>query len=173
MHNPIHSSGNTDASSPPVRDFNVPALIDHLGNFSDAYFDATWMHLSVNEAEALAALLIYQLTQSLSGKLLAAYLHALRSGESLDLPPVRIRARHPMRHLPITFPEEAPLPVFLYGDRVRWRTDAMTTGTVIGRYFAYAHHRGCWTWNYLVWLNDPTGQVLADTAGEDDLEATS
>lgn len=172
MHNPIHSCVNTDASSPPVRDFNVPALIDRLGNFSDAHFDAAWMHLSVEEAEALAALMIYQLTQSLSGKLIAAYLHALRSGESLDLPPVKIRARHPMRSLPVNFPEEAPLPVLLYGDRVRWTADVMTTGTVIGRYFAYAHHRGCWAWNYLVWLNDPTGQVLADSAWEDDLEAT-
>ncbi|MEA5453060.1 hypothetical protein VB780_31100 [Leptolyngbya sp. CCNP1308] len=170
MQTPLHSSVN-DASPTPVRDFNVPALIDRLGNFSDAYFDAAWMHLSVDEAEALAALLIHQLTRSLSGRLLTAYLHALRSGESLDLPPIKIRVRYPMRYLPVNFPDEAPLPVFLYGDPVRWTADTLTTGTVIGRYFAYAHHRGCWAWNYLVWLNDPSGQVLADSAWEDDLEA--
>jgi hypothetical protein len=171
MHiTPTNPSIN-DNSPTPGRDFNIPVLIDRLGNFSDAYFDAVWMHLSLDEAEALAALLIYQLTQSLSGKLLAAYLHALRSGESLDLPPVKICVRHPMRYLPVNFPEAAPLSVFLYGDRVRWTADAMTTGTVIGRNFVYAHHRGCWAWNYLVWLNEPTGQVLADNAWEDDLEA--
>jgi DUF971 family protein len=47
----------------------------------------------------------------------------------------------------------------------------LTTGIVIGRYFAYAHHRGTWTWKYLVWLRESTGQVLADCAWEDDLEA--
>jgi hypothetical protein len=170
MQTSIHSSVE-GASTMPNPDFNVPALIDHLCNFSDAYFDAAFTHLSVEEAEALAALLIHQLMRSLSGKLLAAYLHALRSGETLDVPPVKICVRHPMRVLPVDFPEEAPLPVFLYGDGVRWTTDTTTTGTVIGRYFAYAHHRGTWTWKYLVWLRESTGQMLADCAWEDDLEA--
>jgi hypothetical protein len=125
----------------------------------------------VEEAEALAALLIHQLMRSLSGKLLAAYLHALRSGETVDLSPVKIRVRHPMRVLPVDFPEEAPLPVFLYGDRRLLDDRYPTTGIVIGRYFAYAHHRGTWTWKYLVWLREFTGQVLADCAWEDDLEA--
>jgi hypothetical protein len=127
MQTSIHSSVE-GASTMPNPDFNVPALIDHLCNFSDAYFDAAFTHLSVEEAEALAALLIHQLMRSLSGKLLAAYLHALRSGETLDVPPVKICVRHPMRVLPVDFPEEAPLPVFLYGDGVRWTTDTTTTG---------------------------------------------
>jgi hypothetical protein len=171
MPTPIPSSIDDAPSTAPTQDFNVPALIDRLCNFSDAYFDATWLHLSVEEAEALAALLIHQLARSLSGKLLAAYLHALRSGETVDLSPIKIRDRHPMRCLSINFPEEAPLPMFLYGDRVCWTADPLTTGIVIGRYFAYAHHRGIWNWKYLVWLSEPTGQVLADCAWEDDLEA--
>jgi hypothetical protein len=132
------------------------------------------MHLSIEEATTLANLLNYQLAASLSGKLLAAYLYALRSGEGVVLPPVKIRARHPIRQLPTSFPETAPIPMFLYGDSVRWRVlkdEEPTTGIIIGRCFAYAYHRGCWGWQYLVWLSVPAAQVLADSAWEDDLEA--
>jgi hypothetical protein len=42
MQTSIHSSVE-GASTMPNPDFNVPALIDHLCNFSDAYFDAAWL----------------------------------------------------------------------------------------------------------------------------------
>ncbi|WP_416671264.1 hypothetical protein [Egbenema bharatensis] len=40
----------------------------------------------------------------------------------------------------------------------------------MGRFFAFAQHRGQWGWKYLIWLKDTSSGVLADVAWEEDLE---
>lgn len=153
------------------QDFNISILIDRLSNFSDPSFDAAWMHLTPAEAEALAALLIHQLADALSGHQIAAYLHALRSGEPAELPPIPLPTAHPMAQLPANFPDAAPMPLFVYGDAVAAAhpDDDTLPGVIIGRTFAYAHHQGRWYWQYQIWHTDGLGQTWSDLAWEDAL----
>ncbi|MBM0744071.1 hypothetical protein JOY44_21020 [Phormidium sp. CLA17] len=160
-----------------LADFAIADLLCRLKTYSDASFDAAWVVIKTQEAETLAASLIQTLTANLDGKLLAAYLDALRSStldtsnalSSLQLPP-------PATDLPTTFPD-VEMPRFLYGDRLRWISNGEITdwGIAIGRFYSFAPHRCCWHWCYLIWLDadSPSAAwVQADIAWEDDLEPT-
>ncbi len=89
---------------------------------------------------------------------------------SLDEPPPSVR-------LPADFPDGTAMPKFLYGDHIKWKlpsdTDNTDTGVIIGRFYAFAHHRNQWAWKYLIFL-DPDSYsrrfCTADTAWEEDLE---
>ena len=156
-------------------DFGIANLIEQISNFSDADFDAEWMHLEEQEVEALAVILIQQLTASLNGKLIAGYLNVLRNADAIvDLPATELKPLQNPIALPASFPQQASAPLFLYGDLVRWlpldATDETVAGTVIGCFFAYAKHRGQWAWKYLIWLKDAPDPGIVDTAWEEDIE---
>jgi len=156
-------------------DFAILLLLYRLQTFSDANFDAAWVALTPQEAEAIAILLIQTLTTHLNGKVLAAYLETIRHNKldistslaSLHLPP-------PTAALLATFPD-VEVPNFLYGDRLRWLSNGETTdwGIAIGRFYSFAPHCGRWRWCYLIWLDPDSPSVTwvkADIAWEDDLE---
>lgn len=180
------SGSSCDTSNPPFKpkvcqssyqqaldDFAILLLLYRLQTYSDTNFDAAWVALTSQEAEAIATLLIQTLTTHLNGKVLAAYLQTIRHNKldvslpSLHLPPVST-------DLPTTFPD-VELPRFLYGDRLRWISKDETTdwGIAIGRFYSFAPHCGSWCWCYLIWLDSDspsTAWVKADVAWEDDLE---
>lgn len=103
-----------------LTDFALTDLLHHLQTYSDRHFNATWVALKPQEAEAIAALLIQSLTATLNGNLLANYLAAIRHSRpdtspalaSLELPP-------PYTDFPTHFPD-VEMPRFLYGDRLCW-----------------------------------------------------
>lgn len=96
---------------------------------------------------------------------------------SLNLPLISLDEPPPFVRLPADFPDGAETPRFLYGDHLKWKplsdTDNTDTGVIIGRFYAFAHHRNQWTWKYLIFL-DPNAYsrrfCTADTAWEEDLE---
>lgn len=156
-------------------DFAILLLLYRLQTFSDASFDASWVALTPQEAEAIATLLIQTLTTHLNGKLLGTYLETIRHNK-LDISPALacLHLQSPSTDLPTTFPD-VEVPRFLYGDRLRWISKGETTdwGRAIGRFYSFAPHCARWRWCYLIWL-DPdspsTAWVKADLAWEDDLK---
>lgn len=158
-----------------LEDFGVAELLDKLVHFSN--FNALWMPLEPQELESLAAILIRQLAFRLNSRLIAEFLNAVKHADtqaSADLPLLDLKFWQSPVAIPEQFPVQTPVPLFLYGDSVRWIPTAHdpepNCGIVIGRYFAYAQHQGQWTWKYLLWLQAATNLVRADTAWEDDLE---
>ncbi|NJO78878.1 MAG: hypothetical protein HC827_10375 [Cyanobacteria bacterium RM1_2_2] len=158
-------------------DFGIADLIETLSNFCDPDFDAGRMHLEEQELEHLATLLIQQLCVSLNGKMMAGYLNVVRNADAwtiADLPKLDLKPLQYWTGLPESFPHQTSAPRFHDGDWVRWQplpNHAQTdSGIVMGRFFAFAQHRGQWKWKYLIWLKD-TSLVLTDTAWEEDLES--
>ena len=158
-----------------LKDFAITDLLHRLQTYSDRHFDADWVALKPQEAEAIAALLIQTLTTTLNGKLLATYLDNLRC-HSLDLSQslASLQLSPPAADLPAIFPN-VEVPRFLYGDRLRWISNHETTdwGIAIGRFYSFAPHCCRWCWCYLIWLDpySPSSAWLnADTAWESDLE---
>lgn len=85
------------------------------------------------------------------------------------------RLQSPASSLPAHFPD-VEIPQFLYGDRLCWISDGAATdwGIVIGRFYSFAPHCGCWRWCYLIWLDvdsPSSAWVNADIAWEDDLQS--
>ncbi|MBF2050786.1 MAG: hypothetical protein IGS54_26065 [Elainella sp. C42_A2020_010] len=158
-------------------DFGIAELIEALSNFYDPDFDAAQMHLEEQELEHLATLLVQQLCVSLNGKMMAGYLNLLRNAglwTIADLPKLELKPlQHPLV-LPENFPSQTSDPRFHAGNWVRWLSlpnHAQTdSGIIIGRFFAFASHRGQWGWKYLIWLKDTSSGILADAAWEEDLE---
>jgi hypothetical protein len=153
--------------------FGVNELLTTLSHFRDPDFDTAWIPLDEQEKEHLAALLIQQLCRSLDGKLLAESLTFLRSKRTA-LPRLQLKPSPNSLTLPEHFLAQTSAPRFLDGTAVRWlplpNCTQSDSGIVIGHCFAYAPHRHRWEWQYLVWLKNATGSVLADTAWEEDLE---
>jgi hypothetical protein len=177
---PLVSDRSSDPSASyqqALCDFGITELIETLSNFCDPDFDAARMHLEEQELENLATLLIQQLCVSLNGEMMAGYLNVVRNADAwitADLPKLDLKRLQHLLVLPESFPHQISSPRFLDGDSVRWlllpnyaQTDS---GIVIGRFFAFAHHRGKWEWKYLIWLKD-NSLVLTDTAWEEDLES--
>ena len=76
--------------------------------------------------------------------------------------------------LPKNFPDEAKIPRFLYGDKLRWVNSDSEWGIVIGRFYAFAPHLCEWTWCYLIWISNDSPSASwtpTDIAWEDDLES--
>lgn len=79
MLNPVrYKTDEHRAYQQALDDFGITELLAKLKNYSDADFDSIWMQLQQQEIETLAAILISELTQSINGKLLGAYLHLIR-----------------------------------------------------------------------------------------------
>jgi hypothetical protein len=181
MH--VMKASQSENSSHPVsdpyqqalQDFGIAELLDKLVHFSS--FNALWMPLEPQELESLAAILVRQLTCRLNSRLITDFLNPVNRVNTrliTDLPLIDHRFLQSPIAIPEEFPFQTPAPLFLYGDSVRWipliHDPKLNCGTIIGRYFAYAQHQGQWAWKYVLWLEDPTSLVRADTAWEDDLE---
>jgi hypothetical protein len=165
-----------DSYQQALDDFGIRQLLSKLNTYSDADFDAGFIHLEEQELESLAAILIGQLTQTLNGKLIASYLNAIRHG-NLDLfnCPINLEFAQAV-DLPSSFPDSALTPRFLYGDKLRIVPLGSDTesGVVIGRFYNYAVHRCRWMWCYILWLDSTSfsaSWLVAITAWEEDLEA--
>src|SRR4028118_601339 len=158
-------------------DFGITQLLSCISNYSDVNFDAAWIHLTEQESESIAALLIQQLTVNLKGNLIASYLNILRNAEEeiiSDLPTAELKALSTLTALPPGFPQQTTAPLFWCGDPIRWipqpdETET-NTGIIIGRFYSYAQHRAQWAWKYLIWLTDSSPLVVAYTAWEQDIE---
>ena len=75
--------------------------------------------------------------------------------------------------LPINFPD-VEMPHYSEGKTVRWKSAIENSdfGIILGHFYAYALHRCCWAWKYVVLLdkNSPSSAwCIADTAWEEDL----
>ena len=182
---PIHHQAiGTDASSSELYksgyqqaliDFAVADLLHCIKTYSDTHFAAAWVALKLTETEALAAILIQTLAANLNGNCLSTYLDAIRYTPINTFKPLtKLHIPSPATDLPTAFPD-VEMPQFLYGDRLRWKTNSNTTdwGIVIGRFYSFAPHCCRWRWCYLICLdaNSPSFTwVKADIAWEDDLE---
>ena len=163
-------------------DFGIAQLLAKLSDYCEQ-----------QEQESLAAVLIYQLTQSIDAELIANYLTALalslavrgsvseREGiakSQQHLLPRLINQKFSLGSvdLPNDFPNTAKTPRFLYGDKLRWLGSDTDWGIVIGRFYCFAPHLYCWTWCYLIWLSKDSPSnpwTSADIAWEEDLESLS
>jgi hypothetical protein len=178
---PCRSVNTIPAQTEPNRyqqaleDFGITELLEKLSHFKDADFDAQPLHPEPEELESVAALLIQQLTNSLNGKILGGYLNAHRHGNA-DVFTSPISLEFPQSvSLPSDFPDSAPPPRFLYGDRVRLvpLCSDSESGVVIGRFYNYAAHRCRWMWCYILWLSQASlsaSWIVATMAFEEDLE---
>jgi len=63
---------------------SITQLLWLIKHYSDLDFDATLMHLTDTEAQAIAQLLIQQVIESLNGKLIAGTLNTLRHSEEIE-----------------------------------------------------------------------------------------
>jgi hypothetical protein len=158
-----------------LEDFGITELLEKLNHFQANDFDAQPLHPEPEELDSVAALLIQQLTNSLNGKLISSYLKAHRHGNS-DVFSSPISLEFPQSvSLPSDFPDSAPPPCFLYGDKVRLVPVCgdIESGVVIGRFYNYAAHRCRWMWRYILWLDQASfsaSWIVATTAWEEDLE---
>jgi hypothetical protein len=157
-----------------LSDFGIEDLLEKISNYSDENFDAGKMNLEAEEMEILAALLIKYWSNSRHGKLLSGFLNAIRHGNSEVLPnSVSQEIQLPDSGLPINFPN-VKTPDYAEGKKVRWKSAIENSdfGIILGHFYAYALHRCCWAWKYVVLLdkNSPSSAwCIADTAWEEDL----
>lgn len=157
-----------------LSDFGIEKLLEKISNYSDADFDAGRMNLEPEEVEILGTLLIQHFINSLNGKLLSGFLNAIRHGNSEILPDsISQEIQLPESGLPINFPN-VKTPDYAEGKTVRWKSAIENSdwGIVLGRFYAYAPHRCCWAWKYVVLLdkNSPSSDwCVADVAWENDL----
>ncbi len=73
----------TDSPSPRI-DNAILDLIAHISDFSDDYFDASYVAVSESELEQLVVLLLQHWTESLNGRLLAGILLSLRETQEKE-----------------------------------------------------------------------------------------
>lgn len=157
-------------------DFDISQLLLRLSSFPEKDLDVWGLGCQEQELESLAALLIGQLTTSLKKSLVTGYLNAFRHGYAdmiSSLPLIDLQLQES-----IALPKEINVPLFSYGDRLRWKplSQDMKTdfGVAIGRFYLPAAHRGgAWAWKYLILLDkdSPSSAItVADTTWEEDLE---
>lgn len=153
-----------------LTDFCIADLIAKIGVCSDT----NRMEFEPEEREALAAMFVKRLTDSLNEKHVGDYLNIIRNSFEDVLPnPILIEVS-PSCKLTPNF-ADALTPRFLDGARVRWVAvdENREWGVVMGRFYAFALHLCSWTWRYVVWLDSdsPSAEwIVADTAWENDLE---
>jgi hypothetical protein len=165
-----------DGYQQALDDFGIRQLLSKLSTYSDADFEAGLMHLEEQEMESLAAILIGQLTKTLNGKLIASCLNAIRHA-NLDPSQYFIQLEFPPTvDLRPSFPDRAPVPRFLYGDKLRLvhLGSQIESGMVIGHFYKQFAHCSHWMWCYILLLDQAscsaTGRV-AITASDKDVEA--
>lgn len=150
-----------------LADFCVVDLIAKVGLCSEA----NRMDLEPEEREALAAIFVKRLTDSLNEKHVGDYLNIIRNSFE-DVLPNPIHLEVLSCDLPPNF-ADAVTPRFLEGTRVRWVAENREWGVILGRFYAFAPHLCAWTWRYVVWIesDSPSADwIVADTAWENDLE---
>ncbi|OKH53939.1 hypothetical protein NIES2101_09355 [Calothrix sp. HK-06] len=165
---------NFEGAQELVQNFGVTQLLENISKITSA----SGQILHANEINALAALLIQQLSQNLNHEIVTNFADNLRFGNDItDLPRINLEVPPLNTTLPEDFPDSAAMPSFLYGDRLQWRPlseeDETDTGVAIGRFYAYASNRHQWTWKYLILLDKESHSAqfcLADTAWEHHLE---
>jgi hypothetical protein len=157
-----------------VQDVDINQLLENISKITSA----SGQMLHIQEINALATSLIQQLSQNLNKEIITNFVENLRFGNDIaDSLHIDLEGFTLHTKLPEDFPDNAAIPRFIYGDRLKWRPlseeDETDTGIVIGRFYAYAANRHQWTWKYLIWL-DPesysTQFCIADTAWEHHLE---
>ncbi len=153
-----------------LEDFGIIQLLQKL-------ILVTPSHLDVEQRESLAALLIEQLTTSLDSALIAQCLNPMLpcdGGAISDLIAIELNALPTSVTLAENFLHNSSA-YFTIGDKVQWKPqpNPMDWGIVIGRFYAYAHHRCRWGWKYAIWLAEDSPSsawAVADTAWEEDLQ---
>lgn len=150
-----------------LADFSIVDLIGKFGFCANT----NRMELEPQEREALAAMFVKRLCDSLTETHVSEYFKALRYGsDDLLSNPIPLEVSPPCNFTP-NF-TDAVTPRFLEGTRVRWVAENREWGLVIGRFYAFAPHLCAWTWRYVVWIesDSPSADwIVADTAWEDDL----
>ncbi|BAY29332.1 hypothetical protein NIES2107_11730 [Nostoc carneum NIES-2107] len=173
MVNPVSHQTHEDRGYQQALDhFGITQLIAKLSSYSDR----ASMSAEQSQLESLAAKLIADLVQNINAQAIANYLNATPGckGDAI-LNCINLKLPQPPVELPADFSHRTDNPYFLYGDKVRWVTGEHDSdwGTVIGRFYSFAPHLGCWTWCYLVWLAKESCSAAwtsADIAWEQDLE---
>lgn len=171
------STYNFEGALPLAQDIDVTPLLENIPKIASA----SGKVLHPDEINALATLIIRQLSQNLNREIITNFIDNLRFGNDVaDLPRIDLDVSLLHNTLPEDFPDGATTPSFLYGDRLKWRplpeeyeTD---TGVVIGRFYTYAANRRQWTWKYLILLDKESYSAqfcIADTAWEHHLEAVT
>ncbi|MBD2014318.1 hypothetical protein H6F96_10075 [Microcoleus sp. FACHB-53] len=178
MLNVVHSIDKNlieqKAYQQALSDFGFEELLEKITNYSDADFDAEQMNLEPEEVETLTTILIQHWSNSLNGKLLGGFLNAIRHGNSEILSDsMSQEIQLPDSGLPNNFPD-VEMPHYSEGKTVRWFSAIENSdwGIILGRFYAYAPHRCCWAWKYVVLLdkNSPSEEwCVADVAWENDL----
>ena len=167
-----------------LEDFNITQLLAKVRNdleanlisvaFSNSGSEAS-SHVQKQDVDSLAAILIAQFTSKISSELIPKYLLAIRLGNlQINSNIINQKFLHQSPDLPKNFPDEAKIPRFLYGDKLRWINSDSEWGTVIGRFYAFAPHLCEWTWCYLIWISNDSPSASwtpTDIAWEEDLEA--
>lgn len=144
--------------------FGITQLLSLLKHYRDIDFDASQMHLTDAEVDAIAQLFIQELIQSLNGKLIAGALNTLRHSEEMEEQGEQGENFY-NRHL------STPTPRYAEGDRVQWKTNQTDWGVILGHFYEYNHNQ--WMVYYIIQLapDSPSAAwVTTDTASEVDLE---
>ncbi len=171
--NPVPDNPSTTLAGyqQALDDFGIIQLLQKLILVAPA-------QVEVEERESLAAYLIEQLAASLNSSLIDQFLNAIARGDGgaiSDAIAIELNALPTDVTLAEVFPYNYASGCFAIGDRVEWKPlpDPSDWGTVIGRFWAYAPHRRCWGWKYVIWLDQgspSSAWIVADTAWEQDLQ---
>ena len=183
-----------------LAEFGMIQLLDLIKHYCDIDFDASQMHLTDAEVNAIAKLFIQELTRSIDGKLIAGALNALRHGEEMEEIAEIIRRGEAFAPIFIGFEptsqrecfapspianrqspianRQSPIPTPRYqeGDRVEWKTNKTDWGVILGRFYDYHPDHNQWMVYYIIQLapDSPSAAwVTTDTASEADLEKIS
>lgn len=152
-----------------LADFFVADLLEKIGFCANT----NRMELEPEEREALAAMFVKRLCDSLTETHVSDYFNTLRY-RSDDLLPNPIHLEVLSCDLPPNFADALP-PRYVEGTRVRWVSvdENREWGVILGRFYAFALHLCAWSWRYVVWIesDSPSAEwIVADTAWENDLE---
>ncbi len=158
-------------------DYAVVDLLRKLSDFDAVDEGGTPIAPSREEASVLAALLIGQLSESIDSMLMSSYFKAMRQGQT-DRFAVPTLEYPQSTELPVGFDNGSlkATPRYREGTKIRLTPiDGISEwGTIIGRYFAYAPHRGMWMWRYIFWLDQNSTSAAwlkATLAWEEEIEA--
>lgn len=151
-------------------DFGIIQLLQKLILLAPTEF-------KVEERESLAAMLIERLTNSLNRSLIDQCLNPMypcHEGVITDLITTELNALPPSINLAENFSYYLSFAYFVVGEKVQWKPIFEPTdwGIVLGRFYAYAHHRCRWGWKYVIWLaqdSPSSAWTIVDTAWEEDL----
>jgi hypothetical protein len=155
-----------------LEEFGMTQLLSLIKHYRDTDFDASQMHLTDAEVNAIAKLFIQELTRSVNGKLIAGALNALRHGEEMEEIGEQGEQRKQGENI-CNRPLSTPTPRYHEGDRVQWKTANPDWGVIVGRFYDYNHHHNQWTICYLIQLasdSPSSAWITTDVATEENLE---